>query len=77
MAVKTIAIDLEAYTPLASRKGEGQSFSAGIKESLKGKGTAKDLLQVFSSLKVQDDTLNRLDEQVARRRKDPAKASRL
>ncbi len=77
MAVKTITIDLEAYSLLASRKREGQSFSAVIKENLKGKATANDLLQVLSSLKLQDETLNRLDEQVARRRKDPAKVPRL
>lgn len=77
MAVKTITIDLEAYSLLASRKRQGQSFSAVIKESFKGKATAKDLLQVLSSLRVQDETLNRLDELVARRRKDPAKAPRL
>jgi predicted CopG family antitoxin len=77
MAVKTITIDLEAYSLLASRKREGQSFSAVIKENLGGKATAKDLLLVLSSLKVQDDTLDRIDEQVAQRRKDPAKAPRL
>ena len=77
MAVKTITIDLEAYSLLASRKREGQSFSAVIKENLKGKATAKDLLHVLSSLKIQDDTLDRLDDQVARRRKNPAKAPRL
>ncbi|MDH5427999.1 MAG: antitoxin VapB family protein [Nitrospirota bacterium] len=77
MAVKTITIDLEAYTLLANRKREGQSFSAVIKETLKGKATAKDLLHVLSTLKVRDDTLDRLDEQVARRRKDSAKAPRL
>jgi len=77
MAVKTITIDLEAYALLASRKREGQSFSAVIKETLKGKATAKDLLHVLSTLKVRDDTLDRLDEQVARRRKDLAKAPRL
>ena len=77
MAVKTITIDLEAYSLLASRKREGQSFSAVIKENLKGKATAKDLLRVLSSLKISEDTLNHLDEQVSRRRKDSAKAPRL
>ena len=77
MAVKTITIDLEADALLASRKREGQSFSAVIKENLGGKTTAKDLLQVLSSLKVQDNTLDRIDEQVIRRRKNPAKAPRL
>ncbi len=77
MAVKTITIDLKAYALLASRKREGQSFSAVIKENLRGKTTAKDLLQVLSSLKVQDNTLDRIDEQVIRRRKNPAKAPRL
>ncbi len=77
MAVKTITIDLEAYSLLASWKKPGQSFSDVIKENFKGKATAKDLLQVLSSLKVQDDTLDRLDEQIVRRRKNPAKAPRL
>ncbi len=77
MAVKTITIDLEAYALLASRKREGQSFSAVIKENLGGKTTAKDLLQVLSSLKVQEGTLDRIDEQVTRRRRNPAKAPRL
>jgi len=39
--------------------------------------TAKDLLQVLSSLKVREDTLDHIDEQVTRRRKIPAKAPRL
>ena len=77
MTFKMITIDLEAYSLLASRKREGQSFSAVIKESLRGKATAKDLLLVLSSLKVQNDTLVRLDKQVARRRENPAKAPRL
>ena len=74
MRFKTITIDLEAYSLLASLKQPGQSFSAVIKEHLGRKTTAKDLLQMLSSLKVQDDMLNDLDEQVARRRKNPAKA---
>jgi len=77
MAFKTITIDLEAYSLLASRKRPEQSFSAVIKEHLGGKTTAKDLLKVLSSLKVQEDTLVCLDEQVAQRRKEPTKAPRL
>ena len=77
MAVKTITIDLKAYALLASRKRKGQSFSAVIKENLGGKTTAKDLLQVLSSLKVQEGTLDRIGEQVTRRRVKPAKAPRL
>lgn len=69
MAVKTITTNLEAYFLLASRKREGQSFSAVIKENWGG--TAKDLLRVLSSLKVQDDTLDRIDEQVAPTAKAP------
>lgn len=77
MAVKTITIDLKAYELLASRKRAGQSFSSVIKESLGGKTTAKDLLQVLSSLKFQDGTLDQIDGQVTRRKKSPAKAPRL
>lgn len=77
MAVKTITIDMKAYALLASRKRAGQSFSSVIKESLGGKTTAKDLLQVVSSLKIQEGSLDRIDEQVARRKRNTAKAPRL
>ncbi len=77
MNFKTITIDLEAYTLLSIRKRAGQSFSEVIKGHLGRKTTAKDLLKSLPSLKVQDDTLNSLDEQVSRRRKNPAKALRL
>ena len=77
MAVKTITIDMDAYTLLASRKRQGQSFSSVIKESLGGKATAKDLLQILSSIDVEEATLDHIEEQVARRKKHPAKAPRL
>ena len=74
MAFKTITIDLEAYSLLANRKRAGQSFSDVIKENLGGKATAKDLLKVLDFVNVYEDTLDRFDEQVARRRKDQAKS---
>ena len=74
MVVKTITIDLEAYSLLASRKQPGHSFSDVIKVLLGRKTTAKDLWQALSALKVQGDMLNSLDEQVVQRRKNPAKA---
>ncbi len=77
MAVKTITIDMDAYTLLASRKRQGQSFSSVIKESLGGKATAKDLLQILSSIDVEEATLDHIEEQVAGRKKYPAKAPRL
>lgn len=77
MAVKTITIDMDAYTLLASRKRQGQSFSSVIKESLGGKATAKDLLQILSSIDVEEATLDHIEEQVARRKNHPAKAPRL
>ena len=77
MAVKTITIDMEAYTLLASRKRQGQSFSGVIKEHLRGKATAKDLLQLLSSVDVEEETLGHLEEQVTHRKKNPAKAPRL
>lgn len=77
MAVKTITIDMDAYTLLASRKRQGQSFSSVIKESLGGKATAKDLLQILSSIDVEEATLDHIEEQVAHRKKHPAKAPRL
>ena len=77
MAFKTITIDLEAYSLLASRKRAGQSFSDVIKENLGGKATAKDLLKVLDLVNVHEDTLDRFDEQVVRRQKEPTKAPRL
>jgi predicted CopG family antitoxin len=74
MAFKTITIDLEAYSLLANRKRAGQSFSDVIKENLGGKATAKDLLKVLDFVNVYEDTLDRFDEQVARRQKEPTKA---
>ncbi|WP_447969537.1 antitoxin VapB family protein [Nitrospira sp. M1] len=77
MAVKTITIDMEAYTLLASRKKHGQSFSSVIKESLGGKATAKVLLQLLPSFDVEESTLDHIEEQVANRKKHPVKAPRL
>ncbi len=77
MSFRTITIDLEAYGLLASRNRAGQSFSDVIKEHLGRKTTAKDLLKALSSLKVRDDALNGIDEQVVMRKWNPAKAPRL
>ena len=74
MAFKTITIDLEAYSLLANRKRAGQSFSDVIKENLGGKATAKDLLKVLDFVNVYEDTLDRFDEQIVRRQKEPTKA---
>jgi predicted CopG family antitoxin len=74
MAVKTITIDPEAFSLLVSRKRAGQSFSDVIKEHLGGKTTAKDLLKVLGFVNIHEDTLDRFDEQIVRRQKEPTKA---
>jgi len=73
MAVKTITIDLEAYTVLARRKRPGQSFSQVIKEHLGATRTGRDLAQALRGARVTENTLNALDEMVSARRRDQAR----
>ena len=77
MAVKTITIDLEAYEALARRKRKGESFSRVIKEHFGRRTTGGDLQALLPALRLSAGTLGRLDQLVAARRRDRAKAPRL
>lgn len=76
MAVKTITIDVDAYEALSRRKRPGQSFSQVIKEAF-GRKTGRDLAAALERVSLADGTLAAIEERVAARRKDRAKAPRL
>jgi len=77
MAVKTITIDMEAYEILAREKQPGQSFSRVIKEHFGKRKTAAALLRALPSLMLEEETLDRIEEQIKERRQHPARIPRL
>jgi predicted CopG family antitoxin len=68
--VKTITIDMEAYTVLSRYKRAGQSFSEVIKEQLGPIRTGRQLLAALKGVSVGDQTLAALDDVVRSRRRD-------
>jgi predicted CopG family antitoxin len=77
VAVKTITIDLEAYEALARRKRKGESFSQIIKEHFVRRTTGRDLSALLPAIRLSAGTLEKLDELIATRRRDRAKAPKL
>jgi predicted CopG family antitoxin len=77
MAVKTITIDLEAYGLLAFHKEAGQSFSQVIKAHFGRQPTAKDFRALVRKVGAGRDMLDSVEAQIARRRKEPARAIKL
>ena len=74
MAVKTITIDMDAYTLLSKQKGEGESFSDVIKAHFTPMPTAGRFKKLLRSRKPLDvETLDRIDEIVDSRKKEPAR----
>lgn len=69
MAVKTITIDMEAYSLLERQKQEGESFSKVIKRRLAIDKTAANLLHHIDALVFTSETLNTLDGLVKDRTK--------
>ena len=76
MAVKTITIDLEAYTLLSRHKRPGQSFSEVIKAHFGPQPTARRFRELLPTLRLSEDGLDGIDRQVRARRREPARASR-
>jgi hypothetical protein len=73
-AVKTITIDMEAYTLLARRKQEGQSFSDVIKVHFGTTPTVGAFRALLRQAHLSDGTLDAMDRPVRKRRLDRAAA---
>jgi predicted CopG family antitoxin len=76
MAVKTITIDLEAYTLLSRRKQAGQSFSDVIKSHFGAVPTAGAFRALLRETRIGEDALDAMDRQVKARRLHPARAAK-
>lgn len=79
MSGKTITLDEEAYEILSRHKREGQSFSDAVKEALgpRPRRTARDLLAALQDVKISEETLDRIEQQIQARRQDPPRNIRL
>lgn len=76
MTVKTITIDMEAYTLLAGRKGSGESFSQVIKRLVRQHGgSAASLRAQLKDVCLDADTLVAIEKTVANRDSDYSSAT--
>ena len=76
MAVKTITIDMEAYELLSRHKRGGLSFSEVIKQHFGPQPTAARFRELVRSVRLSEATLDGVEQQLAARRKSPARAAR-
>ncbi|HMO04480.1 MAG TPA: antitoxin VapB family protein [Kiritimatiellia bacterium] len=77
MAVKTITIDMDAYTLLEAEKRAGESFSKVIKRTLGGGSrSAADLMRQLDRVMLEESTLARLEGVVRDRARHPVQALR-
>ena len=74
MSVKTITIDMDAYTLLSRHKAEGQSFSQVIKAHFGPQPTAGRFLAHVRSIRVSAPALDAMERQVRARKLTPARA---
>ena len=74
MAVKTITIDMNAYTLLSRRKNDGQSFSEVIKAHFSPQPTAGRFLAHVRAIRVSAPALDAMARQVRARQSEPARA---
>jgi len=77
MALKSISLDAEAYEVLAREKGHDQTFSEVIKAHFGRRTTGADLEAALADLRVSEETLNAIEEQIRARSKSPARAAEL
>lgn len=71
MAVKTITIDMEAYSLLSRHKKDGQSFSQTIKDHFGEQPTAGRLLQRVRGIKMSKEYRDAVRKLVRERKLDP------
>lgn len=74
MAVKTITIDMAAYSLLSHHKQGGQSFSQVIKQHFGPQPTAGRFVSLVRSIHLSDAAIDGMDQQVKNRRKHLARA---
>jgi predicted CopG family antitoxin len=74
--VKTITIDMEAYSVLAAHKRAGQSFSQVIKAHFGPRPTAGRFREMVQSVRTSADALDQMERQVRQRGRHPARAAR-
>lgn len=77
MAVKTITIDLEAYSLLARRKREGESFSDVIKAHFGPLPTAGRFRALMRTVRISDEALDHMEAQVRDRKLHKARVIKL
>jgi len=77
MALKTISLDAEAYAALARKKRQDQTYSEVIKAHFGRRTTGGDLERVLADLKVSEDTLDAIEEQIRARSESPVRAPEL
>jgi len=78
MAVKTITIDMEAYSLLAGKKGKGESFSQVIKRLVRQNGgSAASLRSSLKEICLDEDALSGVERAVTDREADYASAARV
>ena len=73
MAVKTITIDMAAYTLLSLHKAKGQSFSDVIKANFKPQPTAGRFLAAAKKIRFSEDALDAMEQVVRDRKKSPVR----
>lgn len=69
MAVKSVTLDVEAYSILSKEKRKGESFSKVIKRRLKPRNTAANLLKNSSKFCLSENALDEVEKIVEDRKK--------
>lgn len=77
MGTKVIELDAEAYETLARQKKPGQTFSELIKLHFGHRTTAADLRRLALELRVSEDALDAIEDQIRARNQSPATAADL
>ena len=75
--VKTITIDMTAYTLLSRRKRPGESFSDVIKATFRPEPTVREFRNTVKALRLDRDAIEAVEEQIRRRRSDLARVVKL